>query len=328
MRAAVCDSYGPPEVVRIDEVEKPAPGDGEVLVRVHATTVNRTDCGVRSAHPFVARLFYGLTRPRARVLGNEFAGEVEAVGGGVTSFQPGDRVFGFNAGFGTRGEFGAHAEYLVTRANGSIATMPANVTYEEAAPCSEGSTYALGLIEPAGVRGGQDVLVYGATGAIGSSAVQLLKSVGARVTAVCATPHLDLVRDLGADRVVDYTAGDFTRDDQRYDVVFDAVGKTTFGRCRRLLKPGGLFLATDAGPYWQNLPLALLTPLFRGKRVVMPSLRRNPSTALRVRDLIESRRFRPVIDRRYPLNRIVEAYQYVDAGQKVGGVVISIVPPN
>ncbi len=148
------------------------------------------------------------------------------------------------------------------------------------------------------------------------------------MTAVCATPHLNLVRDLGADRVVDYTAGDFTRDDQRYDVVFDAVGKTTFGRCRRLLKPGGLFLATDAGPYGQNLPLALLTPLLRGKRVVLPSLRRNPSTARHVRELIESGRFRPVIDRRYPLDRIVEAYQYVDTGQKVGGVVISIVPPS
>lgn len=326
MRAAVCDRYGPPDVVRIAEMHKPGPADGEVLIKVHATTVNRTDCGVRSAHTFVARLFYGLTRPRARVLGNEFAGEVEAVGVGVTSFRPGDRVFGFNAGFGARGEFGAHAEYLVTRANGSIAAMPANVTYEEAAPCTEGSTYALGLIEPAGVREGQDVLVYGATGAIGSSAVQLLKGIGARVTAVCATPHLDLVTNLGADRVVDYTAGDFTRDSQRYDVVLDAVGKTTFGRCRRLLKPGGLFLATDAGPYWQNLPLALLTPLFRGRRVVMPSVRRNPEAVRRVRDLLESGRFRPVIDRRYPLDRIAEAYRYVDTGQKVGGVVICVVP--
>lgn len=191
MRAAVCDRYGPPEVVRIEEVAKPRPDDGEVLVRVHATTVNRTDCGVRSGHPFIARLFYGFARPRARVLGNEFAGEVEAAGGGVTSFQPGDRVFGFNAGLGARGEFGAHAEYLVVAADAPIATMPGNVTYEEAAPCTEGSSYALGLIDPANIGPGHDVLVYGATGAIGSSAVQLLKSMGARVTAVCATPHLD-----------------------------------------------------------------------------------------------------------------------------------------
>ena len=172
----MCERYGPPEVVHIAEVEKPAPQDGEILVRVHATTVNRTDCGVRSAHPFVARFFYGLGRPRARVPGNEFAGEVEAAGPGVTSFRAGDPVFGFNAGFGARGEFGAHAEHLVTRADGSIAPMPANLTYEEAAPCTEGSTYALGLIEPAGIKRGQDVMVYGASGAIGSSAVQLLTS--------------------------------------------------------------------------------------------------------------------------------------------------------
>lgn len=328
MRAAVCDQYGPPEIVRIDEVEKPSPQGGEVLIKVHATTVNRTDCGVRAPyHPLLARFFYGWARPRARVLGNEFAGEVEAVGVGVTSFKPGDRVFGFNAGFGARGEFGAHAEYLVTRAGGSIATMPAGMTYEEAAPCTEGSTYALATIEAAGIHDGHDVLVYGATGSIGSSAVQLLKSIGARVTGVCATPHLDLVKNLGADRVVDYTAGDFTNDEQRYDVVFDAVGKTTFGRCRRLLKEGGLFMAVDAGPYWQNLPLALVTPLFRGKRVVM-STGLNRHAVGRVRDLIESGRFRPVIDRRYPLDQIVEAYRYVETRQKVGGVVISVLPPD
>ena len=167
MRAAVCVRYGPPEVVRIAEVERPAPRANEVLVRVRATTVNRTDSGVRSAKPFVARLVYGIARPRAAVLGNEFAGEVEAVGYAVTSFEVGDRVFGFTAGFGRRGDFGAHAEYMVVPEDGSLATMPANVTYEEAAPCTEGSTYALGLIGPARVRSGQSVLVYGATGAIG-----------------------------------------------------------------------------------------------------------------------------------------------------------------
>jgi len=324
MKAAVCTRYGPPEVVRIREVEKPTARDGEVLVKVHATTVNRTDCGVRSAKPFVARLFYGLLRPRASILGNEFAGEVEALGGGVTSFQAGDRVFGFNAGFGARGEFGAHAEYLVMPEDGSLTAMPANVTYEEAAPCTEGSTYALGLIEQARIRSGQDVLVYGATGAIGSAAVQLLKSPGANVTAVCATPHVGLVSGLGADRVVDYTAQDFTKDDQRYDVVFDAVGKSTFRRCRRLLKPGGLYLATDAGPLWQNLPLALVTALLGGKRVVLPASRCSQATVRRVKELIESGAFKPVIDRRYSLEQIVEAHRYVETGQKVGGVVIRV----
>ena len=328
IKAAVCARYGPPEVVRIREVEKPTSRDGEVLVKVHATTVNRTDCGVRSAKPFIARLFYGLVRPRANILGNEFAGEDEALGGGVTSLRAGDRVFGFNAGFGARGEFGAHAEYLVIPEDGSLAKMPANVTYEEAAPCTEGSTYALGLIEQARIRSGQDVLVYGATGAIGSAAVQLLKSLGANVTAVCATPHLGLVSGLGADRVVDYTAKDFTKDDQRYDVVFDAVGKSTFRRCRRLLKPGGLYLATDAGPLWQNLPLALVTALVGGKRVVLPRSRRSQATVRRVRELIESGAFKPVIDRRYSLDQIIEAHRYVETGQKVGGVVIRVDPPS
>ncbi len=192
------------------------------------------------------------------------------------------------------------------------------MTYEEAAPCTEGSGYALGLIDAARIRPGQDVLVYGATGAIGSSAVQLLTAIGARVTPVCATPHLDLVKSLGAGRVVDYTACDFTRDDRRCDVVFDAVGKTTFpARCRRLLKPRGLFLATDGGRYWQNVPLAVVTPVFRGRRLAMPVSRAGPDAVLRVRGLIETGRFRPVIDRRYPLDGIVEAYRYVNGGDVI-----------
>ena len=328
MRAAVCDRYGPPEVVRIAEVATPAPAPGEVLVRVHASTVNRTDCGVRSGRPAIARLFYGLARPRAAILGNEFAGAVAAIGDGVTSFQVGDRVFGFNAGFGGRGEFGAHAEYLVMPADGSLATMPANLTYEEAAPSTEGATYALGLIRPARVQRGQSVLVYGATGAIGSAAVQLLKSLGANVTAVCATAHLELVRGLGADTVVDYTARDFTDDDQRYDVVVDAVGKTTFGRCRRLLRPGGAFVSPDGGPLWQNMALSVVTPLFGGRKVMLTTQQRSQATVLYIRELLESGAFRPVVDRRYALDEIVAAYRYVDAGQKVGGVVISVDPSS
>jgi len=306
----------------------PVPAAGEVLVRVHASTVNRTDCGVRSGRPPIARLFYGLAAPRATILGNEFAGRVEAVGEGVTSLQVGDRVFGFNAGFGARGEFGAHAEYLVMPAGGSLATMPANLTYEEAAPSTEGATYALGLIRPARVQRGQSVLVYGATGAIGSAAVQLLKSIGASVTAVCATPHLELVRGLGADRVLDYTAGDFTEDDQRYDVVLDAVGKTTFGRCRRLLRPGGTFVSPDAGPLWQNLVLALVTPLLGGRKVLLTSQQRSHATVRYISELLESGAFRPVIDRWYSLDEIVDAYRYVDTGQKVGGVVIRVDRPS
>jgi NADPH:quinone reductase-like Zn-dependent oxidoreductase len=321
MKAAVRTRYGPPEVVRIAEVDKPVPKDGQVLVRVHATTVNRTDCGLRAARPFIYRFFLGLRRPRLTVLGNEFAGEVEAVGGGVTAFRPGDRVFGFD---GTR--FGAHAEYLATAADGLIATIPAGLTYQQAAASTEGSHYARSLIRAAGVRRGQEVLVYGATGAIGSAAVQLVAQLGAEVTAVCATPHLDLVRDLGADRVLDYTVQDFTRDTRRYDVVLDAVGKSSFGRCRRLLKPGGSYLSSDLGPLSQNPFLALVTPLLGGRRVRFPIPRPDPERMAYLRGLLEAGAFRPLIDRRYPLDEIVEAYRYVETGQKVGSVVLDVRP--
>jgi NADPH:quinone reductase-like Zn-dependent oxidoreductase len=220
MKAAVQTRYGPPEAVLISEVEKPATRENGLLVKVHATTVNRTDCACRAARPFFMRFFTGLIRPRATVLGNEFAGVVEAVGSGVTSFRVGDKVFGYN-----EGPFGAHAEYLSIPQDGSLATMPANVTYQEAAPSTEGSHYALAHISAAKIRSGQDVLVYGATGAIGSAAVQLLKSLGATVTAVCGADHVDLVRGLGADKVIDYTSEDFTRDNQKYDVVLDSVGR-------------------------------------------------------------------------------------------------------
>jgi NADPH:quinone reductase-like Zn-dependent oxidoreductase len=321
MKAAVHTSYGPPDVVRISEVDKPAAKDNELIVKVHATTVNRTDSGLRSAKPFINRLFTGLRRPRVTVLGNEFAGEVEAVGRGVTSFQVGDRVVGYN---GTR--FGAHAEYLAMPEDGSVATIPANLTYEEAAASTEGSHYALSLIRKAKLRSGQDVLVNGATGAIGSAAVQLLKHLGDKVTAVCGTEHVELVRGLGADRVIDYTAEDFTKDEQRYDVVLDAVGKSSFGRCRRLLKPRGIYLSSDLGPLAQNPILALITPLFGGKKVMFPIPRDDQEMLRYFRELMESGAFRPLIDRRYRLDQIVEAYRYVETGQKIGNVVISVEP--
>ena len=321
MRAAVRTRYGPPGVVRVVEVEKPAAKDNEVLVRVHATTVNRTDCGLRAAKPFIYRFFLGLRRPRLTVLGNEFAGQVEAVGTGIRSFEVGDRVFGFS---GTR--FGAHAEYLTMPEDGLLATMPADLSYEEAAPSTEGSIYALSLIRTAKLQRGQGVLVNGATGAIGSAAVQLWRDMGAVVTAVCGAEHMELVRGLGADRVIDYTAEDFTRDTQTYDVVLDAVGKSSFGRCKRLLKLGGTYLSSDLGPLSQNPILALITPLLRGKKVLFPIPRDNQEMVRYFKELLESGEFRPLIDRRYPLDQIVEAYTYVETGQKIGNVVISVEP--
>jgi len=319
MKAAVHTRYGRPDVVRISEVGKPTPKDNEVLVKVHATTVNRTDCACRAAKPFFMRFFTGLTRPRATVLGNEFAGVVEAVGSGVTAFELGDRVFGYN-----EGPFGAHAEYLSIPADGSLATMPANVTFAQAAASTEGSHYALAQIRGAKIQSGQDVLVNGATGAIGSAAVQLLKRLGAGVTAVCDTDNVELVRGLGAERVIDYTTQDFTRDDQRYDVVLDSVGKSSFGQCKRLLKPGGIYISSELGPLAQNPLLAVIAPLHGGKKVLFPIPRHDQQMIGYLRQLLESGKFTPVIDRTYPLDQIVEAYRYVETGQKTGNVVISL----
>jgi NADPH:quinone reductase-like Zn-dependent oxidoreductase len=343
MQAAVHTRYGRPEVVRISVLERPTITDDEVLVHVHATTVNRTDCGFRSGRPLIARLaisaftaaqvsgplakgtafLTGLFKPHTTVLGNEFAGVVEAVGGGVTAFTVGERVFGYS---GDR--FGAHAEYLSIPEAGPLATMPSNLTYEQTAASTEGSHYALSWIRAAKIHSGQDILVNGATGAIGSAAVQLLKSLGANVTAVCDTTNLTLVSGLGADRVIDYTAEDFTTDEQTYDVVLDAVGKSSFGRCKRLLKPGGTYLSSELGALAQNPVLALVTPLFGGRRVMFPIPKHDQQMVRYFQELIESGKFTPVIDRRYPLDQIVEAYRYVETGQKIGNVVISVRPSN
>ena len=321
MKAAVHTRYGPPDVVRILEVDKPAAKDNQVLVKVHATTVNRTDCGFRAGRPFFVRALTGLPRPRVTVLGTEFAGTVVAVGRDVTSFRVGERVFGFKGL-----PFGAHAEYLAIPQDGFLATIPANLSFEEAAPSTEGSHYALALIRKAKVASGQDALVNGATGSIGSAAVQLLKQLGAKVTAVSGPEHLELVKGLGADRVIDYTAQDFTRDAQRYDVVLDAVGKSSFLRCRRLLKPGGVYLSSEFGPLAQNLVLALVTPILRGRKAMLNLGRDDPGMASYFREVLESGAFRPLIDRRYRLDEIVEAYRYVETGHKLGNVVVSVEP--
>jgi NADPH:quinone reductase-like Zn-dependent oxidoreductase len=322
VKAAVHTRYGPPEVVRIAAVKQPIVNDNEVLVKIHATTVNRTDCAYRAAKPFIImRLLTSLIRPRVTILGNEFAGVVEAVGSGVTSFEVGDRVFGYN-----EGPFGAHAEYMPIPEHGPIATMPANVTFEEAAPSTEGLHYALSFIRKARIQAGQDILVYGATGAIGSAAVQLVKHLGANVTAVCDTDNVELVWGLGADRVIDYTVEDFTNDEQTYDVVLDSVGKSSFGRCKRLLKPGGVYLSSELGPFSQNPILALATPLLGGKKVMFPIPKHDQEMVSHLKELIESEQLKPVIDRRYPLDQIVEAYRYVETGRKIGNVVISVEP--
>jgi NADPH:quinone reductase-like Zn-dependent oxidoreductase len=322
MRAAIHTRYGTPDVMRIADVEKPTAGEHEVLVKVRATTVNRTDCGFLSGKPLIVRLFSGLLSPKATVLGCEFAGVVEAVGGGVTSFAVGDQVFGFS-----EWRFGGQAEYVSVPEDGPIATMPANVSFEVAACSTEGSHYALSMITKAKIESGHHVLVNGATGAIGSAAVQLLKRLGVVVTAVCGTEHVEMVRSLGADRVIDYTAEDFTKDAQTYDVVLDAVGKSSFRRCQGLLKPRGIYLSSDLGFLAQNPMLGLITRPSRGKKVLFPiPPTYDQARVMGFKAMLEAGEFTPVIDRRYPLDRIVEAYLYVETGQKIGNVVIDVDP--
>jgi NADPH:quinone reductase-like Zn-dependent oxidoreductase len=305
--------------MRIADVDKPVAGTLEVLVKVRAATVNRTDCGFLSGKPWIVRLFSGLRMPKATVLGCEFAGVVEAAGSGVTSLAVGDRVFGFS-----EWRFGGQAEYVTMPEDGSIATIPANVTFEVAACSTEGSHYALSMITKAKIEAGNHVLVNGATGAIGSAAVQLLKRLGVIVTAVCATEYVELVRGLGADRVIDYTAEDFTRDEQKYDVVLDAVGKSSFGRCKRLLVPRGIYVSSDLGFLAQNPLLAFVTPLFK-QRVLFPIPPKYSQARVEgFKAMLEAGEFKPVIDRRYPLDQIVEAYRYVETGQKIGNVVIDV----
>jgi len=319
MKAIVYTRYGPPDVLQLKQVPKPTPKDNEVLVKIHATTVNRTDCGFLRGKPFIARLVSGIFRPKRPILGSEFAGEIEAVGKDVKSFMNGDRVFGFS---GLR--FGAHAEHMSMPEQGMLAAIPANMTYEEAAPSIEGGHYALNNIRKVNVRRGQRVLINGATGAIGTAAVQLVKYYGAEVTAVCNTKNVKLVESLGADKVIDYAEEDFTKCGQEFDFVFDAVGKSSFGACKKLLKPGGIFCSTDLGFLWQNPFLTLWGSIFGSKKVIFPIPKYRREVILFFKELIETGKFRPVIDRRYPLEQIVEAYKYVEKGQKTGNVVITV----
>ena len=319
MKAIVYTKYGPPDVLQLKEVEKPTAKDNEVLIKIHATTVNRTDCAIRKAEPFISRFVTGLIRPKKTILGTEFAGEIEAVGKDVTSFKVGDKVFGFSGN-----DFGAHAEYMIMPEEGSLTTMPANMTYEEAAPSTEGAHYALSFIRKANMQSGQRVLINGATGAIGSAAVQLVKYFGADVTAVCNTKNVALVKSLGADKVLDYTKEDFTKDDQMYDAVFDAVGKSSFRRCKPLLKPGGIYISSELGYMAQNPILALVTPIIGNKKVMFPIPKHSDENIVLFKKLIEAGKFKGVIDRYYPLEEIIEAYKYVETGQKTGNVVITV----
>jgi NADPH:quinone reductase-like Zn-dependent oxidoreductase len=317
MRAVVHDRYGPPDVLRIEEVERPVPDENEVLVKVHATTVTRTDCGIRSATPFITRFVTGVRTPKQQILGMELAGEVESVGAAVTEFAIGDEVFGVKGS-------GAHAEYVAVPQSAPLAHKPDGMPFEEAAAVCDGASLALACVRKAGLEGGQRLVVYGASGSVGTAAVQLARHFGARVTAVCNTKNLELVRSLGADEVVDYTREDFTENGERYDVVFDAVGKHSFRRCRNSLKPGGTYVTTDLGFMWHVPLLALATKRVGDRRAALGIVKYTKEDVLFLRELLEGGSYRAVIDRRYPLDDIREATRYVETGQKTGNVVLTV----
>ena len=317
MRAVVYDRYGPPEVLRLEDVERPVPAEDEVLVKIHATSVTRTDTGLRSAEFFISRYFTGWRRPKRKILGMELAGEVAAVGAAVTEFAVGDHVFGVKGS-------GAHAEFVAVRESAPIARKPAGLSFEEAAAVCDGAMLALPCLRRAAVREGTRLVVYGASGSVGTAAVQLARNIGAEVTAVCNTANVELVGSLGADLVIDYTKQDFTRNGEVYDVVFDAVGKHSFRRCRRSLKPGGIYVSTDLGFMWHVPLLALLTRWIGSRKATIGIAKYTKEDVLLLKELIEAGKYRAVIDRRYPLEDVIEATRYVETGQKTGNVVLTL----
>lgn len=319
MKAVVYTKYGPPEVAMLMEVAKPIPKDNEVLVKVCASTVNRTDSGFRSAEYFISRFWSGLLRPKYQILGCEFAGIIEETGKQVTTFKTGDRVFGYNDK-----TCGGHGEYLTIGESDSITFLPKNAGYDESAPITEGAHYALNNIKASKIESGQNVLVYGATGAIGSAAVQLLKYFGTKVTAVCNTKNVALVKSLGADIVIDYQTRDFTKTENKFHFIFDAVGKSSFKQCKPLLTDKGIYISTELGKNAENLFFALTTPISGGKKVLFPIPAINKADVVFLKELVEKGEFKPVIDRKYKLDQIVEAYKYVESGQKTGNVVLKI----
>ena len=311
MKAVVHERYGPPEVLRVSDVPRPEPDVDEVLVHVRASTVTRTDCGIRSARPFFARLFTGLLRPRQPIAGIEYAGEVVSVGKALTAFGLGDRVFGVKRG--------ANAEYACVKERGAIARIPASLSFEQAAAVADGGCSALSTLRQANLQAGQRIVVYGASGSIGTAAVQVAKHQGAHVTAVCGPNAVELARSLGADVVVDYTRENYAARGEKYDLVYDAVGKSSYRRCRRALNRDGLYITMDGGFLWHAPFLALVS-----KHVKLGVSRYRREDVETLATMVEAGAYQPVIDRTYPLDEVLEATRYVETGQKTGNVVLAL----
>ncbi len=317
MKASIRRTYGLPNQIRIENIEKPIPKDNEVLIKVFATTVNRTDCAILTAKPFIMRFILGLFRPRKIILGTDFAGKVVAIGKNVKSFSINDRVFSFND-IGSKSQ----SEYL-TQTEDNLFSIPENIDNKQAAASLEGAHYAYTFIHKVNIQSGQKVLINGATGGIGSALIQFVKQYNVTIAATCNTKNIKLIESLGADKIYDYTKENFTDYKEKYDYIFDAVGKSTFGKCKPLLKKRGIYISSELGPYSQNLYYAITT-LFLNKKVIFPAPYSTQKTIPYIMELLKQKKFKPIIDREYSLEDINLAYEYVLRGEKIGNVIVNI----
>ncbi len=319
MKAIVHKAYGSAkDVLEIKVVEKPSPNDNEVLVRVYSTTVNRTDCAALRAKPFIMRFVTGLFKPKNQSLGSDFAGEVESIGEKVTSLSPGDRVFGFDD------TSGSHCEYVIFPEDKGILTIPEQFSFDEAVACAEGAHYSYNMINKVKIEQGQKMLVNGATGAIGSATVQFLKHLGTHVTAVCGVENTHLVKSLGADVVINYEHQDFTATPEKYNMIFDTVGKSSFRKCQPILEKKGIYISSELGKRSVNVMLALTTPIMGNKKVIFPIPRDIRGSLMFIKKLMESGEFKAVIDRTYDFDQFSQAFDYVETGQKIGNIILKV----
>ena len=317
MKASIRKKYCLPNQIKVESIDKPIPNENEVLIKIYATTVNRTDCANLTAKPFIMRFVLGLFKPRKTILGTDFAGELISIGKNVKSFSIGDKVFGFND---TGSE--SQAEYVTTTVE-NLFPIPEKIDYKQAAASLEGASYAYSFIHKVNIQSGQNILINGATGGIGSALLQFVRQYDVNITATCNTNNIQLIESLGADNIYDYTKKDFTKENDKYDFIFDAVGKSTFGKCLSLLKEKGIYISSELGPYSQNIFYPLLTSIL-SKKVIFPIPYSKQKTIPFICKFLENGKFNPVIDREYALEDISKAYEYVTKGQKIGNVLINM----